>query len=137
MPSRARLDWRGRELVENVRAAARVSVNELVDEARDLAKETHDPEWVNRPTRYSKEGGQLEEEIISRHADPASQKVGGPNPSGSYGYARKRGFYGLFHEEGTIHEHARPLLRPIADLVFKTLDDPQELARRIRRRLHL
>lgn len=129
MPSRARVDWRGRELVENVRAAARAGVNETVDAARDDAKATHDPEWVNRPTRYSKEGGQLEEEIISRHADPASQKIGGPDPSGSFGFAKKRGFYGLFHETGTVREHARPVLRPSADRVFPTLID------RIRRRL--
>ena len=128
MPSRARLDWRGRDLVENVRAAARVAVNETVDAARDDAKETHDPEWVNRPTKWSKEGGQLEEEIISQHADPASQKVGGPDPCGSFGFARRRGFYGLFHEEGTVHEREKPVLRPSADRVFPTLID------RIRRR---
>jgi hypothetical protein len=121
--------------MENVRAAARVSVNELVDEARDLARETHDPLWVNRPTRYSKEGGQLEEEIRSEHASAASQKVGGPNPVGRFGYGRKRGFYGYFHDVVTVHERAKPLLRPVADIVFDTLDDPQALARRIRRRL--
>lgn len=135
MPSRARLDWRGKDLIENMRSAARVSVNELVDEARDEAKATHDPQWVNRPTKWSKEGGQLEEEIGSEHADPASQQIGGPNPVGRFGYGRKRGFYGLFHDVGTVHEFAKPLLRPVADLVFKTLDDPQELARRIKRRL--
>ena len=129
MPSRARLDWRGKDLIENMRAAARVSVNELVDEARDEAKATHDPMWVNRPTRWSKEGGQLEEEIGSEHADPASQRIGGPNPVGRFGFARKRGFYGLFHEVGTVHEFAKPVLRPTADRIFPTL------AARIRRRL--
>lgn len=135
MPSRARLDWRGDRLAERVRAAARLSVNELVDEARDEAKTTHDPMWRNTPTKWSKTGGQLEEEIDSRHADPASQTVHGPNPVGAFGFTRKRGFYGLFHEVGTIHEFAKPVLRPVADAVFDTLDDPQALARRIRRRL--
>lgn len=129
MPSRARVEWRGRELVENVRAAARVAVNETVDAARDDARATHDPMWVNRPTRFSKEGGQLEEEIVSRHARRASQKIGGPNPSGSFGFAKKRGFYGLFHEVGTVHERAKPVLRPTADRIFPTLLE------RIRRRL--
>ena len=121
MPSRARLDWRGKELIENTRAAARVAVNETVDAMRDDAKETHDPEWVNRPTRWSPEGGQLEEEIISKHADPASQKPFGPNPVGSFGFARRRGFYGLFHEVGTVHEHEKPVLRPSFDRLAGTL----------------
>lgn len=129
MPSRARVEWRGSELIENVRAAARLAVNETVDAARDDAKATHDPEWVNRPTRWSKAGGQLEEEIVSKHANLASRTVGGPNPSGSFGFTRKRGFYGLFHELGTVRERTRPVLRPAAALAFPTLPD------RIRRRL--
>lgn len=129
MPSRARLDWQGQRYAEEVRAAARLAVNETVDVARDDAKDTHEPMWRNTPTKWSKEGGQLEEEIVSRHADPASQKVRGPDPVGSFGFARKRGFYGLFHEEGTVHEFAKPVLRPTADRVFPTL------AERIRRRL--
>lgn len=121
MPSRARLDWRGKQLAENMRAAARVAVDETVDAARDDSKTTHDPMWVNRPTKFSKEGGQLEEEIISRHASPASQKPFGPNPTGAFGFARKRGFYGLFHEKGTVHEFEKPVIRPTADRVFPTL----------------
>ena len=135
MPSRARLDWRGEQLAARMRGAARASVNELVDEARDEAKATHDPMWINRPTRWSKEGGQLEEEIGSEHAGQETLNVQGPNPVGRFGFGRKRGFYGLFHEVGTVHEFAKPVLRPVADAVFKTLDDPQELARRIKRRL--
>ena len=129
MPSRARLDWRGQELAERVRTAARLAVNETVDDARDEAKATHEPMWENTPTKWSKTGGQLESEIDSRHADPASQKVHGPDPVASFGFARKRGFYGLFHEVGTIHEIEKPVLRPTADAVFPTL------AARIRRRL--
>lgn len=124
MPSRARLDWRGKQLVEEVRAAARIAVNETVDAARDDAKETHDPEWVNRPTRWSKLGGQLESEIGSEHAHPGDR-----NPTGRFGFARRRGFYGLFHEVGTVHEFEKPVLRPTADRVFPTLSE------RIRRRL--
>ena len=129
MPSRARLDWRGEQLAVRVRAAACAGVNETVDVARDDAKATHEPMWENTPTRYSKEGGQLEEEIGSRHTDADMEKVHGPDPVGSFGFARKRGFYGLFHEVGTIHEIEKPVLRPTADRVFPTL------AARIRRRL--
>jgi len=132
MPSRARLDWRGKQLVEEMRAAARVAVNETVDAARDDAKATHEPMWINRPTKFSKEGGQLESEIVSEHADPASQKVHGPDPVGSFGFAKKRGFYGLFHEEGTVHEFAKPVLRPTADRVFDTLENPRRRRRRVR-----
>lgn len=129
MPSRARLDWRGAQLAVRVRAAANSGVNETVDVARDEAKDTHEPMWRNTPTRWAKEGGQLEEQIISRHTDPAAEKVYGPDPVGSFGFARRRGFYGLFHEVGTIHEIAKPVLRPTADRVFPTLIE------RIRRRL--
>lgn len=129
MPSRARVEMRGRALIEDVRSAARLAVNETVDAARDDAKATHDPEWVNRPTRWSKEGGQLEAELVSKHAVPESRKVSGPDPSGSFGFTRRRGFVGLFHEIGTVHEHERPVLRPAAARVFPTLAD------RIRRRL--
>lgn len=124
MPSRARVEWRGRELRERVHTAARLAVNETVDAARDDAKLTHDPEWINRPTRWSKTGGQLEEEIRSEHADPAD-----PNPTGRFGFTRVRGFYGLFHELGTVHEFEKPVIRPAADRVFPTL------SARIRRRL--
>ena len=129
MPSRARLDWRGEQLARRVRSAAVAGVNETVDVARDTAKDTHEPMWRNTPTRYSKEGGQLEEEIGSRHADPASETIHGPDPVGAFGFARKRGFYGLFHEVGTIHEIEKPVLRPTADRIFPTLEA------RIRRRL--
>lgn len=129
MPSRARLNWRGEQLARRVRSAAVAGVNETVDVARDDAKATHDPMWINRPTRWSKEGGQLEEEIGSRHADPATEEIHGPDPVASFGFARKRGFYGLFHEVGTVHEFAKPVLRPTADRVFPTL------ITRIRRRL--
>lgn len=117
MPSRARLDWQGAKLVARVRAASVAAVNETVDAARDDAAVSH--EWVNR-------NGQLEEEIVSEHATP-----GDPNPTARFGTTRRRGFYGLFHEEGTVHEFARPFLRPAADRQFPSL------AARIRRRLKL
>lgn len=115
MPSRARVDWRGADLVERVRTAARLGVNDAVDAARDDARVSH--EWINRT-------GQLEEEIVSEHADPGDR-----NPTARFGTTRRRGFYGLFHEEGTEHEFARPFLRPAADRNFPSL------AARIRRRL--
>jgi hypothetical protein len=117
MASRASLTWRGDELIARVRNAARAAVNETVDEAAEDARVSH--EWQNRTL-------QLEEEIVSEHADPAD-----PNPTASFGTTRRRGFYGLFHEEGTVHEFERPFLRPAADRHFYSL------AHRIRRRLRL
>jgi hypothetical protein len=115
MASRARLDWRGAELVARMRTASRLAVNEAVDAAADDARASH--EWVNRT-------GQLEEEIVTEHASPRAR-----NPVARFGTTRRRGFYGLFHEEGTVSEYARPFLRPAADRHFPSL------AERIRRRL--
>jgi len=115
MPSRARVDWRGDALIRRTRAAATAAVNDTVDAAADDARSSH--EWVSRT-------GQLEEEIVTEHAESTE-----PNPTGRFGTTRRRGFYGLFHEEGTEHEYARPFLRPAADRQFPTL------AQRIRRRL--
>lgn len=127
MPSRAKIDWRGDELVRRVRRAAVAGVNETVDAARDDAKATHP--WKDDPEPHTLKSGRrvqtdLERQIVSKHADPAD-----PNPTGSFGTTRRGGFYGLFHEEGTEHEFARPFLRPAADREFPTL------AARIRQRL--
>lgn len=116
MPSTVRLEWNGDQLLERVTAAAREAVNETVDDARDDAAASH--VWVNRT-------GQLEEEVVSEHADPADS-----NPTGRFGTTRRRGFYGLFHEEGTVREHATPFLRPAADRHFSTL--AERIARRFR-----
>lgn len=115
MPSRTRLDWQGGRLLERVREAAREAVNETVDDAAEDARTSHP--WVNRD-------GQLEEEIVTEHADAAEA-----NPTARFGTTRRRGFYGLFHEEGTVKEFERPFLRPAADRTFPTL------AEKIRRRL--
>lgn len=109
MAAKAKVEWYADVLLKRVRRASRLAVNDVVDAARDDAKASH--EWVNR-------SGQLEEEIISEHAT-ARQR----NPTGRFGTTRRRGFYGLFHEEGTIHEHARPFLRPAADRHFRDLAD--------------
>jgi hypothetical protein len=115
MPSRANLDWRGDAFIKRVRAAATAAVNDTVDAAADDARGSH--EWVTRR-------GQLEEEIVAEHATAAE-----PNPTGRFGTTQRRGFYGYFHELGTVHEFARPFLRPAGARNFPTL------AERIRRRL--
>lgn len=107
MPSRATSDWNGTAIVRRMERAARAAVNETVDAARDDALATHT--WENRT-------GQLEEELISVHA-----AAGEGNPAASFGTTRRRGFYGYFHEIGTIHEIARPFLRPAADRTFPGL----------------
>lgn len=115
MTSSARLEWNGDAIISRVEAAARAAVNETVDDAAGDARLSHG--WINRSL-------QLEDEIKTEHA-----KLGERNPSAKFGTTRRRGFYGLFHELGTVHEHERPFLRPAADRVFPTL------AARIRRRL--
>jgi hypothetical protein len=107
MPSKAATTWNGDRLIRRMERAARDAVNETVDAARDDALASH--EWQNRT-------GQLEEELISVHAS-----AGDENPTASFGTTRRRGFVGLFHEEGTVHEFARPFLRPAADRVFPGL----------------
>lgn len=94
--------------VARVRDVAREEVNATVDAARDDALASH--VWANRT-------GQLEEELVSEHADDDR------SPSASFGTTRRRGFYGLFHETGTVREFATPFLRPAADRHFHSLKD--------------
>lgn len=115
MASKAMLDWNGDQLIAKIIEAARAAVDETVEAAANDARASH--AWLNRT-------GQLEEEIVTEPAD-----LEDPNPTASFGTTRGRGFYGLFHEEGTVHEFARPFLRPAADRAFPTL------AERIRARL--
>lgn len=117
MPSRATLDWHGDELVKKVTEAARGAIDEVTDEAVEDAQRSH--AWLARRGRRGLEG-----EIVS-----AAAHVEGARVTGRFGTTRRRGFHGLFHEEGTVHEHERPFLRPAADRHFPTL------AARIRRRL--
>lgn len=128
MPARKRFEWRGDELLAQIEEAARDAVNETVDAARDDARARHT--WRSDPRRRRlRRGGplvnpDLEKQIVSEHA-----AAGEPNPSGSFGYTRKKGFYGVFHEEGTVREHDYPAIRPAADREFPTF------VARLRRRL--
>lgn len=96
-------------VVDRIQAVARDEVNATVDAARDDAAASH--VWVNRT-------GQLEEELVSEHADPDAE-----NPTARFGTTRRRGFYGYFHEAGTVREMATPFLRPAADRQFPGLKD--------------
>lgn len=115
MASRARLEWHGARLRSEVVEASRAAINETLKEADADASSSHS--WMNRTD-------QLEEEIVVEKATIVGDKV-----VGRFGTTRRRGFYGLFHELGTMHEIARPFLRPAADRTFPTL------AEKIRRRL--
>lgn len=127
MPSKMRSDWHGDDFIAAVEDAARGAVDETLDAARDDARETH-PWQDDRRERTLKSGRKvdthLDRQIESEHADPND-----PNPSGAFGYTRRKGFYGLFHEETTTHEHEFPTIRPAADRQFPTFID------RLRRRL--
>jgi hypothetical protein len=116
MASRARLDWDGEGLLARVAEAARLSIDETTQETDDDASVSHP--WVNRD-------GRLEANIVTARA----RRIGRSRLVGRIGYTKKQGFYGLFHDEGTTHEFARPTLRPAGDRSFPTL------ASKIRRRL--
>lgn len=105
--SRVDFIWNGPAVVERVRGAARDAVNATLEEAAADAEASHP--WVNRT-------GQLDAEIAVEHAKP-----GDSSPSGAFGTTRRRGFYGMFHELATRHEHEHPFLRPAADRHFGTL----------------
>lgn len=110
------LDWNGGQLLERVAEAARSAVDDVLEDADRAASVSH--VWVNRT-------GQLEEEIVSEAAI-----VEGHTVHGRFGTTERRGFYGWFHEIGTVNEIARPFLRPAADATFPTLAG--KIARRLR-----
>lgn len=116
MASSARLDWNGDALIAQVERAAREAIDETTQATDDDATVSHP--WVNRD-------GRLEANIVTARA-----RVEGDRVVGKIGYTKKQGFYGLFHEDGTTHEHAFPTLRPAGDRNFGSL------AARIRRRLN-
>lgn len=127
MTAHKRFEWNGDELLVRIENATREAVNETVDAARDDARLTHP--WKDDPRERTLKSGRkvdthLEHQIVSEHADPDD-----PNPTGSFGYTRRRGFYGLFHEEGSSHERIFPTIRPAADRQFPAVLE------RIRRKL--
>lgn len=118
MTSKARLDWRGEELVAKVAKATRGAIDETLDEADADASNSH--WWLNR-------SGNLELNIVTERAQILVSR-GYTRVRGSFGYTtmkrgKRTGWYGLFHE------YRLPTLRPAADRTFPTL------AARIRRRL--
>jgi hypothetical protein len=102
-------------VIARMREAVRAAIDDVTEAAAADASMAH--WWVNRT-------GMLESRIVSEDA----RHIGG-HVTGRFGTTSKLGFYGLFHEEGTVHEFARPFLRPAADRTFPTL------AARIRERL--
>lgn len=120
------LEWHGDDLVRRVRRAAAEALNETVDDARDDARVTHT--WKDDPEPHTLKDGRkvdthLERQIATAHtpADGHSDEL-----VASVGFTERDGFYGLFQEDGTEHQHVFPALRPAADRHFPTL------ARRIR-----
>lgn len=112
MPSRARLEWNGDQLLRDVAQACRGAINETLREADRDATETH--AWLARRGMKGLEGQiKVQQARIDR--------TNGLSLIGRFGYSRSRGFYGLFHELGTTHEFERPTLRPAADRTFPSL----------------
>lgn len=115
MPSRARLDWNGDKLVEQLAEAARAAIDETLDEADADASASH--WWVNRT-------GNLEENIVTEAATVEGTRVIGRFGTTMQKRGRRTGFYGLFLEYDT------PFLRPAADRTFPTL--ASKIARRMK-----
>jgi hypothetical protein len=107
MANRAHVEWNGEQLLARMREAARAAIDDVTAEAAADASVSHF--WVNRT-------GMLESRIVTEDAT-----VAGAHVTGRFGTTRTLGFYGLFHEEGTVHEFARPFLRPAGDRAFPTL----------------
>lgn len=118
MASRARLEWNGDALLERVADAARLSIDETTAETDADASSSHP--WLNRS------------ENLETHIETEAARRVGSRITGRIGYTRRSGFYGLFHDEGTTHEFARPTLRPSGDRTFPTLAD--KIARKLRGR---
>lgn len=107
-------EYHGDELSDRLRRDVADAINSVTSDAAVGARVSHT--WVNRK-------GNLETKIENRRA----RRVG-PVITGAFGYVYAKGrrgvrdgFYGLFHEEGTTHEMARPTLRPSADRNFGSL----------------
>lgn len=115
MPTGARLEWDGDQLLERVTRAAIAAVNDTTQAADDDASASH--WWKNRT-------GNLELQTITESAKLIGSRVVGSfgtTYSGTKGV--RSGFYGLFLE------YKFPFLRPAADRQYPTL------AERIRGRL--
>lgn len=119
------------ELYDRIVKAAAVAIRVVVEDAAEDARTSHP--WKSRT-------GNLEGRIITKRAiAPRGSKT----IRGAFGYAYARGrhgardgFYGLFHEISTVHEHTAPTLRPAADRHFPRLAEEirEQLARSRRRR---
>ena len=121
--------WNGDQLLDKIEKAAVAAINETADAGRDDARASH-PWKIDPKPRKLKSGRRvdthLEHQIESEHA--AAVAADG-HARAHFGYTRRAGFVGLFHEEGTVHEHAYPTIRPAADRQAPTFIE------RLRRRL--
>lgn len=113
MPSRARLEWNGDEVLARVTRAAAAAIDDVTEAADKDASLSHP--WKNRT-------GRLEANLVT---EPA--RIEGDRVVGGFGTTRRQGFYGLFLE--TLFEMRFAFLRPAADRNFPTL------AARIREKL--
>lgn len=115
MPSRARLEWNGDQLIEDVERAARHAINETLQEVDDIATTAH---WWRPWTGYGE-----------RHIETRPAIVEGDRVVGTVGttYSGHKGVRSFFY--ALFLEIKHPWLRPAGDVAFPKLAD------RIRRRL--
>jgi hypothetical protein len=89
----------------------------------DDAKASHP--WHEDPKPRTLKSGRhvdthLQPQIRSEHAEGVD---GDGHIVARVGYTRRAGFVGLFHEDGTVHEHAFPTIRPAADREFPSFPE--------------
>lgn len=85
-------------------AAVRAGAEVIAERATELA-----------PARSEKEHPHIKDSILVRAATADDLKEAGPDTVGAVVGASKRAFHADFYERGTVHQPARPFLRPAFD----------------------
>jgi hypothetical protein len=122
--------WHGDEFLRRVERETVQAVSETLTAAVDDAKTTHP--WREDPKLRTLKSGRRVDTHLQKQIKRGRVSISADgHVTGSFGYTKRVGFVGLFHEEGTVHEHAFPTIRPAADRQSPTF--PDRLKRRLSR----
>ena len=130
MAAKKHFGWDGDAILRRIERETVQAVSETLTAAVDDAKTTHP--WHEDPKPRTLKSGRRVDTHLQRQIKRGRVVITADgHVTGSFGYTRRVGFVGLFHEEGTAHEHAFPTIRPAADRNFPTF--PDRLKRRLSR----